>query len=71
MPRKPNFGRIYRPKKKRPDGSKAEIRIWWIEFYEDGRQIRESAKSRRSRDAEALLRQRLEPRRTSKGERSR
>ena len=59
MPRKPNFGRIYRPKKKLPDGSKAEIRIWWIEFYEDGRQIRESSKSRRFKDAEALLRQRV------------
>ena len=59
MPRKPQFGRIYRPKKKLPDGSKAEIRIWWIEFYANGRQVRESSKSRRYKDAEALLRRRV------------
>jgi integrase len=59
MPRRPNFGRIFKPKKKRPDGKRIEIAVWWIEFYHNARQIRESSRSRRYKDAENLLRQRL------------
>ena len=59
MPRRPNFGRIFKPKKKRPDGKRIEIAVWWIEFYHGGRQVRESSKSRKYKDAEGLLRQRL------------
>ena len=59
MPRKPQFGRIYKPKKKTPDGTRVEIRTWWVDYYHNGGQVRESSKSRRYKDAEALLRQRV------------
>ena len=38
---------------------RVETKVLWIEYYADGRQQRESSKSRRYKDAEALLRQRL------------
>ena len=59
MPRKPRFGRIYHPKKKRPDGIRTEICTWWVAYYHNGQQIRESSKSSRYSDAEGLLRKRL------------
>ena len=54
MPRKPRFGRIYRRKY-----NGQESPVWWIEFYANNRQIRESSKSTRYSDAERLLRQRV------------
>ena len=59
MPRKPRFGRIYQPKVTRPDGTKAEVKTWWIAYYDRGHQVRESAKSRKYTDAEALLKKRV------------
>ncbi len=59
MPRKPQFGRIYRRKKRLPDGDLAELKTWTIEYYVNGKQIRESSKSKRYKDAEALLRKRI------------
>ena len=59
MPRKPRFGRIYHPKKKRPDGTRTEIRTWWVAYYVNGSQTRESSKSQKYKDAENLLRRRI------------
>ena len=59
MPRKPRFGRIYKPWVKRPDGRRIEVKTFWIAYYVRGQQIRESSKSTRYSDAEALLRKRL------------
>ena len=59
MPRKPRFGCIYRPAKILSDGTRKENLVWWIAYYHRGGQVRESSKSKRHTDAEALLRQRL------------
>ena len=59
MPRKPRFGRIYHPKVKKPDGTRIEVKTWWLAYYVRGQQIRESSKSTKYTDAEALLRKRL------------
>ena len=59
MPRKPQFGRVFKPHRKLKDGRRVEIRTWYIEYYANTRQIRESSKSKRYTDAEALLRRRL------------
>jgi integrase len=58
MPRKPQFGRIYRRKWKRPDGTRIELPTWWIEYYSDGTQRRESSESEKYSAAEALLKRR-------------
>jgi hypothetical protein len=58
MARGPRFGRIYRRTKKQPDGSRKELAVWWIEYYVNGRQVRESSKSDRYERARALLRKR-------------
>ncbi|MFL6352276.1 MAG: tyrosine-type recombinase/integrase [Bryobacteraceae bacterium] len=55
MSRKPQFGRIFKRKKKNSDGSVIELGPWWIEFYRNGVQERESSKSERYVDAQALL----------------
>ena len=54
MPRKPRFGRIFRRKY-----NGQESGPWWIEYYIQGHQERESAKSDRFGDAERLLKHRL------------
>ena len=55
MPRKPRFGRIFRRKY-----NGQESGPWWIEFYGNASvQQRESSKSKRYKDAERLLMQRL------------
>ena len=59
MPVKPRFGSVYRRKKRRSDGTFVELPTWWIQYRVDGRKVRESSRSKRYRDAEALLRQRL------------
>jgi integrase len=58
MPRKPQFGRIYRRSWKKPDGTTAELPTWWIEYYQGGVQRRESSESEKYSDAEALLKRR-------------
>lgn len=58
MPRKPQFGRIYRRTWKKPDGTTVELPTWWIEYYSGGAQRRESSKSEKYRDAEHLLKTR-------------
>ena len=59
MPRKPRFGRIYQPKVKSRDGRRIEVKTFWIAYYVRGEQIRESSKSTKYTDAEALLRKRV------------
>ena len=34
-------------------------RIWWIAYYDHGKELRESSRSRERKDAARLLRQRL------------
>jgi integrase len=54
------LGRVYRPTYRDPKTSKQKTAaVWWIEFWRDGRQHRESAKSRNVSDARKLLKQRL------------
>jgi len=56
---KPQFGRIFRRRGRRPDGAAVEYGPWWIEYYDpNGKQQRESSHSLRSRNAERLLRKR-------------
>lgn len=59
MPRRPRLGRIYRPKVKNADGTQREVKKWWIAFYVGGSQVRESSRSTKYSDAEALLRRRV------------
>jgi integrase len=59
MARGPRFGRIFRRKWKRPDGTIGELPTFWIEFYENGKQRRESSGSEKYGKAEDLLRRRL------------
>ncbi len=58
MSRKPRFGRIFRRTWKKPDGTLGELPTWWVEYYRDGRQQRESSRSDRYADAERLLKRR-------------
>jgi integrase len=58
MPRRPQFGRVFRRRRKLPDGSRVEAGPWWIEYYAHGVQVRESSKSERYKDAELLLKNR-------------
>jgi len=54
------FGRVYRPNYRDPKTNKQKTAtVWWIEFWRDGRQNRESSKSRNVSDARKLLKQRL------------
>ena len=59
MPRKPRLGRIYHPKVTQPDGTTREVKTWWLAYYVRGSQVRESSKSTKYSDAEALLRRRV------------
>jgi integrase len=58
VPRRPQFGRIFKRKWKNPAGIAVELPIWWIEYYQSGVQRRESSKSEKYSDAEALLKRR-------------
>jgi integrase len=54
------LGRVYRPTYRDPGTDKQKTAaVWWIEFWRDGRQNRESSKSRNVTDARKLLKQRL------------
>jgi integrase len=59
MKRKPQFGSIYKRKKKLPDGSVVELGHWWIKFSAGGQLFRESSKSEKYADAEKLLKKRI------------
>ena len=60
MARKPRFGTLYKRTKTLPDGKVVELGPWWIQYYANGRKVRESSKSSRYGDAERLLRKRLQ-----------
>ena len=59
MERKPQFGSVFRRKKKQPDGTKVELCHWWIKYSAGGQIFRESSKSERYADAERLLKKRI------------
>lgn len=59
MTRKPQFGSIFRRKKKLPDGTTMELGHWWIKYSAGGQIFRESSKSERYADAERLLKKRI------------
>jgi hypothetical protein len=56
--RKPQFGRIFRRTWKKPDGTITELPTWWVEYYQNGAQRRESSHSEKYSDAETLLKRR-------------
>jgi integrase len=54
------LGRVCRPTYRDPKTAKQKNgAVWWIEFWRDGHQNRESSKSRNVSDARTLLKQRL------------
>lgn len=57
--RKPRAGSIYRPKYRKPDGTVAESRIWWVKFYRNGAPVRESADTEDWAEAERFLKRKL------------
>jgi integrase len=59
MNRKPQFGCIFRRKKKLSDGSKVELGHWWIKYSVGGQIFRESSKSEKYGEAERLLKTRI------------
>ncbi len=50
------MGHIYRRKRKDRKGRIHESRVWWIQYYKNGRKFRESSGSIKRSDAEKLLR---------------
>jgi hypothetical protein len=50
-------GSIYLPEDPKHPGQR--LQTWWISYYVDGKRRRESAKSRKKSDAQALLKQRV------------
>jgi integrase len=52
------MGSLYKPKYKRKDGSIAESQVWWLKYYRDGRQMRESSESAKETVARRILRSR-------------
>jgi integrase len=59
MKRKPQFGSIFKRKKKQSDGTVIELGHWWIKFSAAGQLFRESSKSENYADAERLLKKRI------------
>ncbi|MGA2119202.1 MAG: tyrosine-type recombinase/integrase [Bryobacteraceae bacterium] len=59
MTRKPQFGCIFKRKKKQPGGTTAELGHWWIKYSAGGQVFRESSKSQKYGDAERLLKTRI------------
>ena len=55
----PQFGSIFRRKKKQPDGTKVELGHRWIKNSAEGEIFRESSKSERYAHAERLLKKRI------------
>lgn len=58
MAKRNSFGRVYRRRMLQPGGGRVESGPYWIEYYANGKQVRESSKSDKFKDAEALLLQR-------------
>jgi len=55
------MGRVYRHNyKDHRTGKWKKTKVWWIEFYHQGKQIRKSSRSRMRRDAVQMLREHLE-----------
>ena len=52
-------GRIFRRRKKRPDGSIFEIPVWWIAYYYRGKEYRETSHSTSEVTARRILKKRL------------
>src|SRR5438067_48834 len=57
MPKRPRLGSIYRRNKKMPDGTRVELPTYWIKVYDDGRPIRQSAKTTSYKEAQKRLRE--------------
>lgn len=49
---------IFRRKFTRPDGTVYEGKVWWVQYWKDGRPYQESSKSERLADAKTLLKKR-------------
>jgi integrase len=58
MARQTQFGRVFKRKTQQPNGPRSESGPWWIEYYANGKQFRESSKSFRYNDGVALLKKR-------------
>jgi integrase len=50
------MGSIYRPKYKNAKGDLVESAVWWLSYYANGRQVRESSKTTKESKARGLLR---------------
>jgi integrase len=50
------MGSIYRPKYKNAKGDMVESAVWWLSYYANGRQVRESSKTDKQSKALGLLR---------------
>jgi integrase len=50
------MGSIYRPKYKNKSGDWVESSVWWLSYYANGRQVRESSKTDKQSKALGLLR---------------
>jgi integrase len=50
------MGSIYRPKYKNTKGELVESSVWWLSYYANGRQVRESSKTVKESKARGLLR---------------
>jgi integrase len=50
-----SFGTIYKRKRRQPDGIIVEFPTWWIQFYVDGKKVRQSAKTTDRKEALRLL----------------
>jgi integrase len=50
------MGSIYRPKYKNAKGEQVESAVWWLSYYANGRQVRESSKTTKESKARGMLR---------------
>jgi integrase len=50
------MGSIYRPKYKNAKGDMVESAVWWLSYYANGRQVRESSQTTKESKARGLLR---------------
>ncbi len=60
MPKyKHGSGTIYQRTKTGPDGKKQVLKVWWLDYYHNGKRIRESSGTTDRAEAQRLLQQRL------------
>jgi hypothetical protein len=59
MKRKPQWGSIYKRKKRLRDGTIVDLGPWWIKYSAGSQIFRESSKSERYGDADQLLKHRI------------